>query len=660
MEKSLPLNEKPVLAVVDRKGNLLVWVNLAALTGLAIYFYIAMEWLFLVTKPSFMDNMPFWAKLGVLLLSGLFLVVISLVLLLALFGLSFVPACCRYWKVFLYIGGSLPAVFLAATALLMIDNFTYTIFQFGIVSTEGIERGIYALLFLLILAGFIRWMAQILSRRTQNNHLDTSLKAQLLTCLALMILSIPLGGSLYLSAKNTDTSITVQQGTTIRRPNILLIGSDGVNADHMSLYGSERDTTPFLKDFAKSALLAVNNFPNASQTTGSLVSIYTGKLPTATRMLYPPDILKGQDAFQHLLEILKSEGYYNADISVDYYADTNVLNLQDSFVSVNGRSAYTVKLFTITSRYLPEDVAYFISTIAKRLSDRIMQIFYIHDMVNPYAEVTQTLFTMSDQDRMNELLSLLASKKQPSFVHVHFMATHGGNVSPKNRVFSYDDKHQTPANSMDFYDDGILDFDQEMSEVVDELTKTGMLDQTIIVVYTDHGYGDTSKVRIPLLIRFPNGEYAGKLVNNTQNLDIAPTILDYLGIKPPDWMSGQSLLKGEVPVNRPIFSATPNYFDHNGTGGREQLDLSKIRPPFYQFGSVIMVVCQKWYELRTSSLSWQEGEIHGYTTPCKPESLPDDQQAQQMILDRLKVDRFDISSSLRAILGKKAFQVMAP
>ena len=658
MEKSFTLNGNPIPSALERKVRFLSWANLATLAVLAIYFYVSMEWLFQVTKPSFMDAMSFGEKLGILLLSGLFLVVVSLVLLLILFGISYLPGLTKYWKVLLWIGGCLPAVFIASTALLLIDNFTYTVFQFGIVTSDGIERGIYGILFLLILAVCIRWMFQILSKRTQINQLDTSLKVQLLACLALLILSIPLGGSLYLSAKTADSGITLE-GTTVRRPNILLLGSDGVDADHMSLYGYKRDTTPFLTNFAKSALLSENNFPNANQTSGSLVSIYTGKLPTATRLLYPPDILKGQDAFQHFVAILKNEGYYNADISVDYYADADVLNLQDSFVSINGRSAYTVKIFTLTSRYLPEDVAYFISTIAKRLSDRILHIFYIRKMINPYAEVTQTLFSMSDEDRMSELMSLLSSNKQPMFVHVHFMATHGGNEDPKNRVFSADDKHMTDANAIDFYDDGILDFDQEMSEIVNKLVKTGKLDQTMIIVYTDHGYGDTSKARIPLLIHFPNGEYAGKIVNNTQNIDIAPTILDYMGIKPPDWMTGQSLLKGEPPATRPIFSAAPNYFDHNGSGGREELDLSKSMPPFYQFGSFIMVVCQNWYQLHTSPLSWEEGEIPDYPTPCKPDVLPDDQQVKQMLLNQLKVNGFDLSS-VQTVLDNKPFQATSP
>ena len=73
-----------------------------------------------------------------------------------------------------------------------------------------------------------------------------------------------------------------------------------------------------------------------------------------------------------------------------------------------------------------------------------------------------------------------------------------------------------------------------------------------------------------------------------------------------------------------------------------------------------MVVCQKWYELHTSSLSWQEGEIQNYPTPCKPETLPDDRQAQQIILDQLKADGFDISTNVQAVLSKKPIQAISP
>lgn len=629
MDKSNTAHPGVAPAVVDRKRKLLSWGKLLAWTILAIYFYVFMEWLFYVTKPSFMSLSPFGTKLGILLLSGLALLGLSLPLLLALFALSLAPWWSKHRKVFLYIGGVLPAAFIAVTALMMIDNFTYTVFQYGIISTVGIQRGMYGLLFLLILFVSVRWMVRTLSGQTRRKRANSALKVELSACVALLVLSTGLGWNLY----RTDQpayAIPVT-GSAVTRPNILLIGTDGLDADHTSLYNPQTDTTPFLETFAQSALVAENNFPNAYQTSGSLVSIFTSKLPTETRMLYPPDILEGADAFQNFPAILKSEGYYNAEISVDYYGDATMFNLQDSFVMVNGRSSTVGGLYTLARGVLPEDTAYFLATIAKGLSDRLLQIYYIHTMANPYAEVTQPPIDMNDQHRVDQLMSLFETVQQPLFVHVHMMGTHLGD-------------------EWNLYDPAIKAYDGYMREVVDGLKEMGKLDQTVIIVYTDHGFTDVSNVRIPLMFRFPNGEYAGTITNNTQNLDIGPTILNYLGITPPAWMNGQSLLKDEPPATQPIFSAAPNYRTGNAMN-ELQLDLSKIKPPFYQFGTIGMVICQKWYAVNTTSMTWQEGDVEGYPTPCDASVLPDDSQAKQILLNQLKTNGFDIST-LQAALFK--------
>jgi hypothetical protein len=249
-------------------------------------------------------------------------------------------------------------------------------------------------------------------------------------------------------------------------------------------------------------------------------------------------------------------------------------------------------------------------------------------MPNPYAEVTGELDNSHDQERVDQIFSLFRNIKQPVFVHVYMMGTH---------IYIYDS-----------YDDAVRSFDGYVRKITEELAKIGKLESTIIIVYSDHGKSNMRNVRTPLLIRFPNGEYAGKIVNNTQNIDIAPTILDYLGIKPPDWLSGLSLLSGEPPANRPIFSAIPNFTKNNELHQLE-LDLSKIKPPFYQFGNIDMVICQKWYSLDTSSLTWQEGMVRGYPTPCDEDALPGDRQAQQIMLDQLKRDGFDLTSVIAAL-----------
>jgi hypothetical protein len=640
MKNPPALNGDAIAARTFPKQKILAWGNLVTLTLWVIYFAVLMEWLYQVTKPSFMDFMPFVSKLGILMGSGLLLLLLSLPLFLILFAASMLVGRSRFWKVFLWVGSILPAAFLASIALLLIDNFTYTLFHFGIINTRGIQRGIYGVVFIFLLVGSTLWVVQKLRRQMARDHIPLLLKWQFLSAAALLVLSLPLSAALYASME--DTASIPATGSAERRPNILLIGTDAMNADHMSLYGYGRDTTPFLKSFAQTALLSENNFPNASISAGSFASIFTGKLPTTTRVLFPPDTLKGADAVEHFPGILENEGYYTAEISVDYYADANQMNVQDGFFLVNNRAATMPAVYSAVKSYVPEDVAYFLSTTAKYLTDRLLHITYLRTMSDPLAEVYQGINTTTDRQRIDQTLALFQNTQQPLFVNVYMLGTHSGVIAPHNRVFSKGETLNN-ANGMDFYDDAVLDFDQYMHEVTDALAKMSKLDQTIIIIYSDHGIGDVSNVRLPLMIRFPGGEYAGKMTHNTQNLDIAPTLLDYMGIPQPAWMAGQSLLKGEPPANRPIFSAVPNFTFLNSLN-QLQLDPKKTKPPFYQFGLIGMVICQNKYTLDTSSLIWNQSTIPNYPTPCAPDSLPPDRQARQMMVNQLKADGFDVSS----------------
>jgi predicted AlkP superfamily pyrophosphatase or phosphodiesterase len=194
----------------------------------------------------------------------------------------------------------------------------------------------------------------------------------------------------------------------------------------------------------------------------------------------------------------------------------------------------------------------------------------------------------------------------------------------------------------DGYQQGIIAFDQYMRDLIKELDLVGRLDETVVILYTDHGHNNASNVRTPLMFRFPGGEHARRITSNTQNLDIAPTILEYMGIQPPGWMMGQSLLQKDPPAARPIFNTRPNY--RVEIDERLQLDTSKTKPPFYQFGVINMVVCQKWYGLGTDSLTWTEGEVAGYPTPCDASKLPNLRQAQEIIVKQLEEDGFDTTS----------------
>ena len=87
----------------------------------------------------------------------------------------------------------------------------------------------------------------------------------------------------------------------------------------------------------------------------------------------------------------------------------------------------------------------------------------------------------------------------------------------------------------------ILEMDDQVGKILAELKNDGLLDSTIVVWYTDHGgplprqkrllYDSGTKV--PMIIRFPNGQFAGKRDERMVSfIDLAPTTLSLADIEP--------------------------------------------------------------------------------------------------------------------------------
>lgn len=619
----------------------LSWKRLCIQSALAAYAYVFMEWLFFATKPSFMDALPLGQKLEILLLTGLVVAILGLAVT-AVFGLlGLVPGPQKRRQVFLYAGLLVPALIAAALSLLLIDNFTYTVFHFGIVSAHAAWRGAYALLALLLLAACYRG-----ALRGQGSGPRAGRRVQAWLAAGLLVVSLGLAGVRLATAASGDEIDARLQ----RQPHILLIGGEGVVAERMSVYGYRRETTPRLGALAETGLLAENNFANAAHTTGSVFAMLTGKAPVETRLLYSPNILEGADAYEHLPGILQRAGYTSAQITFPYYVDAYAVNMQEGFDEVNGHAIGRGEFARLARRLNLEDAGYFLPRLSERIFDRLLHVFYVRPMPDPYGEVLQavdpdTVPHMSDQERIDTLARLLAEADGPLFVHVHLMGTHGPKFSPRRQVFSAGEE-QNREWMTDFYDDAVLDFDAYIGEVVDVLERRGLMDETVLVVYSDHADRWRTDDRIPLLFHFPNGEHAGTVSSNTQLLDVAPTLLDYLGMEVPAWMDGQSLLGAEPDPLRPILSASVVGVDCNRPGWWCILDPRRVREPFYQFGSLQVVVCQRMYTLDLNHNRWTEVDVAGHTAPCPLTELPTRAEVRQIVLDHLRENGFDVSSLL--------------
>ncbi len=325
-----------------------------------------------------------------------------------------------------------------------------------------------------------------------------------------------------------------------------------------------------------------------------------------------------------------------------YYIDAFNYNLQNSFDIVNNRTIPTGKLASLGARLGYENEAYFLTRLTWRISDRLLHIFFIRDMENPFAIVTQPVPNINDQMKIDQALALFDRPAAPLFVHIHLLGTHGGYYSPARRLFSANEPQMTEWMT-DFYDDTLLGFDGYIGEVIDRLKAEGQFDNTILIIYTDHNQEFKVDGRIPLIIHFPGGEQSGEITKNVQNLDIAPTILDYLGLSIPDWMEGESLLNGGPTGQRLIFSTSTTKVKPN-----EQdvsfLDPALNKPPFYQFSYIDVVDCQKIYSLDLTRFAWSSETVRSYVDPCPSQDLLSVGQVRQAVYQRLAQDGFDISS----------------
>lgn len=623
---------------IDNSRLFTQWIQQCINTILLCLIFVFSEWIFCVTQPSYLTSLDLFQN-GLVLLKGFILISGICCILLIILGLVSILFKEKTRIVILKASSFLPSVILAVLSLMIIDNFTYTVFGVGIVTSQGIARGLYVVV--LLCCGILGFKLFLFFQSLKVRHVYIKCS----------IIWVILFSSLLVFPFNHKTNLTQTTFSSEKLPNIILIGSDGLSADHMSVYGYNRETTPNISKFAEDALVVENNFTNSIHTSGSLISIFTSKYPTQTRVLYPPDIISGDTAKEHLPAILKRLGYYNIELSFPHYADAYTLGMIGGFDYVNGKTPKQNAYLRLINTGFSINDAYFLSLMLNRISERIPHIFFINNMDNYFDIVKKNMWLIKDEKKLSELLSFLDTPHDnPLFIHVHFVGTHGPRLFPKNKVYSKGIE-QDQDWMIDYYDDCVLEFDRLFGELLDEMKVSGLLENTIIIIYSDHAMKWSDLPTIPLIIRFPHGEYSNLTINQAENLDIAPTILDYLNISKPDWMEGQSLINSDY-VRRPVISTGTN--DFSSKDGVLFATAKVYRDaPFYQFDYLNLVYCQKWYKLDLDSFELVQGTIEGYRNLCREEDLMSKKEVLQTFQNHLERDGFIIPDELMKVFQQE-------
>lgn len=514
-----------------------------------------MEWLFLATWPSPVASAGwregFAAALAVALPAALLVAAPAVVFA----GAAALVRSAAARRLLAALAAAAPAAALALTSLLLFDNVTHTLLGFGITATRSRARHLYALLlallFLVWLRTVWRWARGLAACRGARRLVHAGAMGVVLTA-ATAALTVH-GAAALAPAGSPATRGPARAGAV---PNVLFIGLDGVEADHLSLYGYGRPTSPFLERLGREALVFENAFPNGGSTAGSLASILTGRPPLVTGLVARPDALTGEAARRHLPGILKALGYRTALIAVREWADPVDLNLRGGFDWANSR-----RLGGALAGAEREDGRYAASvlgaTMRGRLGERLLRIAGPRLHPTPFEEVTQPI-GQADAWRLAELFAFVAERGGPFFAQIHLMETHGPTfgIRREHRLFARGLRQAGLWND-DFYDDAIRQADRSVAAIVGFLRRRELLDRTLVVVYSDHGRRHRATIRVPLLVRLPPGGPAGRIAAPVENLDIAPTVLDTLGLPAPGWMRGRSLLRRDLDACRWIVSASP-------------------------------------------------------------------------------------------------------
>ncbi|WPB82210.1 sulfatase-like hydrolase/transferase [Archangium violaceum] len=604
----------------------------------ACYGFILLEWLFLVTQQGFMVSLPYTVWASALACIPLVLVIPALAALLPLLGvealLARLPEGSRART--LAVASAIPALVLTGLSFLLIDNFTYTLFGFGVVSVPKSLLFLYVLLLAVLFVVLVRKVA--LAR--QEVLASGGWRWRLAMAGGLITLSLGVLALRLVGESGTEPQEAPIARAAAGSPNVIFVATDGLEARRMSAYGYERPNTPFLERFKERTLFFENAFPNAGRTTGSTTSMLTSRFPTSTKVIFPPHILSGEASFLHLPGLLRRAGYETHQFTVRYYADGPDLNMLGGFEHANGRHV-SVEVPTGPWRVFMQE-RYVAERIAERLTERLLYVLGIQPMVNHFKLVqlpTRIAGWDTDEDRIQGALSAAEKAQRPFFMHIHLMGTHCCSYPPSaNPVFA-----RTTRSRENQLDDAILDADRLLERFITRLEERGLLENTMVVLSSDHNHEWNTLDRVPLMIHFPGGRHHGVVKENAQLLDVAPTVLETVGLPIPGWMEGRSLLSTRRPPTEPILGTGEVNARLANADWEYISQLRNAGPPLYGMTTVSAIVCDRWWTLQLKTGELQTGRVSGHTAPCAEESLPKAEDLRQRFLSHLRERGFELA-----------------
>lgn len=312
----------------------------------------------------------------------------------------------------------------------------------------------------------------------------------------------------------------------MRRPDIVLITVEAMAPGHCSLYGYERDTTPFLRELAKESVVFEEAYSTSSWTRPSVASIFTGVYPSQHGVVRQGRVLSPN--FSTLSGILQGAGYTTAAFCTNIHVNKGVFAYQQGFDKYFAPSSQEFDYLPLLAQWLSEP-----------RSKPFFLYMHVFDPHKPY-NAPGAFRDMYAGDYSGRL------KKLDDVTEDYFA------------LFP-----MTPAEVEYIkarYDGELAYTDHVLRQVMLLLKRHGSWDNAVVVITSDHGeamyqHGRfdhrwalyPEQIRVPLVIRRPNAVHGGvRMRGFASGVDLLPTILSAARVEVPQGTEGIDLLRDEA------------------------------------------------------------------------------------------------------------------
>jgi arylsulfatase A-like enzyme len=377
-------------------------------------------------------------------------------------------------------------------------------------------------------------------------------------------------------------------------PNILIIVFDALSATNVSLYGYPRETTPNLAKFAEKATVFHRHYAGGSFTSPGTASILTGTYPWTNRALHlygtVLEEFEGRNLFQSFTgDIYNRMVFTHNDLAamllyqfgdnVDIHKKTEELCLFSEYlladnVFPNDHNTAFLGERTITRGQRGQDLQ-LPSAVYLSALHRVWRNYNKQNVRAENAELFPRGLPSTNagpihymlEDATDWVQNQISNVHQPFLGYFHFLPPHEPYNPRKDFINIFSQEWQPVSKPQHLFSQGLSDkevnrhrmnydeyiayADAEFGRLVEYMGNNGLLDNTILVMTSDHGEmfergileHITSTLyepitRVPLVISRPGQDTRIDVHTATSCVDLLPTLLHASGQPVPEWSEG--------------------------------------------------------------------------------------------------------------------------